>query len=291
MPLFDFLNNSIFNKTTPKNHDCTDSNCSGDRLYALNLTCQRCLKPYFFDCMAKLPEIQCILQIFNLNGANNQVVSVITKLQTLFNHESVFEFVCPPCKSDDTFPDLKLKYDAKDLQMKELKKELSAAKSAATIAKNENTSLEQQLSYSSSTSSTTTNKSDNLSHQQSIEDLQSRISSLESIIGDVSGIISKQISKNSSMLDMFENGKIEWRQNIDVLEKAHKSIESIGSFKSSCDDSNGDSFNLQQSSTNAITKTQEMIRNTNGDDPCFLSAENLSQCTPNDAIKRHFKHN
>lgn len=105
--LFNLLNDSIFGREEPSNHQCHEADCKGPRLYGLNLKCNRCNNIFYFDCMASRTESKTLLTMMNYSDKNNQKQSgrAESRLKELFHAESVFEFVCPPCKSGAHIPD------------------------------------------------------------------------------------------------------------------------------------------------------------------------------------------
>lgn len=99
--LFNLLNDSIFGREEPSNHKCHEADCNGSRLYGMNLKCNRCNNIFYFDCMASRSESKALLTLLNYSDKNNQkqTVRAASKLKELFHANSVFEFVCPSCKS------------------------------------------------------------------------------------------------------------------------------------------------------------------------------------------------
>lgn len=287
MPLFDFLNNSIFSKTNDIDHQCIDSNCSGSRLHGLNLTCQRCLTPTFFDCIASKQEIKNLLKLLNPDGSSNQHIRIVSNsVHELFHQDSVFEFVCPKCKSGDSINDWKKRYNALEVQFKEIKKELTSMKNSTTKIKKENTQLKEQLIAQSQSSSPqlSTIVKDNESNQHSIIHLQNRVSSLESIVSDVREMIQNQLSSNVSMSDLANKLKNNLDHDNSVLANARVTLESIDSSHSSGDDlairANAER-KQQQTKTNATTtKSHDLNRNIDSGDRHFHQHENSRQHNP-----------
>lgn len=98
--LFNFLNDSIFRKETPTEHECQKSGCDGKRLHGIKVNCHRCRHDYFLDCLAARSETIALLGQMNYNDKNGekQPERANSKLNRIFYNDSVFEFVCPPCK-------------------------------------------------------------------------------------------------------------------------------------------------------------------------------------------------
>lgn len=192
--MFDFFNTSIFNKTMPSDHHCTDSNCSGSKLHGLNLTCYKCFRPYFFECLAKRPEIIEIVKLLEIDDTKNclqtKVDKAINSLTKLFDTESVFEFICPSCKNDDLNNDIKQKYKS---QIDELKKQITTEKSRATRAENKNKKLQQQLTDIQASNNLGLHSTKNdLTSNETIEKLHNKIENFKSVINDVKNTIYKK---------------------------------------------------------------------------------------------------
>lgn len=97
-------------------HDC--SNCKGARFDGANLVCSRCLRPTFMECMDKRREVGELISIITNGLASQQSTTATTttprmkctrlvrSIKSIFNVESVFEFVCPECKAKGTFMDI-----------------------------------------------------------------------------------------------------------------------------------------------------------------------------------------
>lgn len=119
--MFNRLNisiNSFLSGTNKSNemdstHVCAEKNCTGKSFYGLNLTCSRCLQPKFFDCISELPEIKSILAAFQITNDLDSTTGARRndRIKSVFYGESVFEFVCPLCKSTDSFVGMKTKLD------------------------------------------------------------------------------------------------------------------------------------------------------------------------------------
>lgn len=107
--MLNFFNTSIFNKSLPEGHQCIDHNCSGDKLFGLNRTCKLCWKSFFFEFMAKKPEIRLIMKLLTPADFNTQsqqqIGEVSNNLNILFSNENVFQFICPSCSLNDIVND------------------------------------------------------------------------------------------------------------------------------------------------------------------------------------------
>lgn len=85
-------------------HECTS--CAGTKYDGVNLTCQRCLQPYFLECIDSLPEIKELLGSLTPIAAsslklptNSTVKPAKTwiKVRKIINQHSVFNFTCLKC--------------------------------------------------------------------------------------------------------------------------------------------------------------------------------------------------
>lgn len=79
-------------------HECTA--CSGTRYDGANLTCQICLKPFFFECLInnKRNEVLELVNCMKTQAGCTPGTRMQTKIQKIFNDTSVFSFVCTNCK-------------------------------------------------------------------------------------------------------------------------------------------------------------------------------------------------
>lgn len=88
-----------------ENHDC--SGCSGTKFQGANLTCNRCLRPFFLECLSTKKEVTYLIAA--LNQYSSSSITSPTRLQTkmlnVFGTESMFDFTCPRCKKEGRFVD------------------------------------------------------------------------------------------------------------------------------------------------------------------------------------------
>lgn len=96
-------------------HDCGKSGCKGLKYDGANLTCFRCKKQVFFECIGNNKEVLKLLfamqSINNFsNRQNTTPLKIQTKLAALFNSESVFKFECVRCKNDGSYIEMVDKY-------------------------------------------------------------------------------------------------------------------------------------------------------------------------------------
>lgn len=86
------------------NHDCTVSGRTG--AFGINLTCQNCLRPAFFECIQTRKEVCESMDAFDFmdlqytsSFEGQQEITNRIK-HSLFSPSSVFEFVCVKSKSN-----------------------------------------------------------------------------------------------------------------------------------------------------------------------------------------------
>lgn len=85
-------------------HDC--SGCLGKIFQGANLTCNRCLRPFYLECLAQKKEIQYLIAALNAyTPATSSPVALPSKFKHVFGAESVFDFTCIKCKSSGSFID------------------------------------------------------------------------------------------------------------------------------------------------------------------------------------------
>lgn len=271
--LFNLLNDSIFAKPAPSDHKCHENQCSGTRLHGLKINCNRCENDYFFDCMASRSEVKSLLGLLNYQDKNNvkQVKKAETKLNEILHIDSVFEFVCPSCKTNASYSDQKAIYESRieefTSQIAQLKKEIASAKSSATKANNaKDKSLKQSIENSETIKSQT----------QLISELQNRVSSLELIIGDVKKVVSEQLSNGKILSSLLNQCVSHLNKNEESMENARKSLE-IPSSSSSYNDASESTTDDQSefnSGENISKQTDDLTRNTTDSDQKSLSPEN-----------------
>lgn len=195
--LFNLLNDSIFGREEPINHKCHEADCKGTRLYGLNLKCHRCNN---IDCMASRPESKALLTMMNYSDKNNQKQSgrAESRIKELFHAESVFEFVCPPCKSGAHISD--------ENQTKLLRENsVTIGKQTQLIGELQSrvSSLEFVISDMKNILSTQlTNSNTVLSHyNQCVSDMNKNIKALEGahiLLGDISSSSSQSDTSNAT---------------------------------------------------------------------------------------------
>lgn len=188
------------------NHNCNEMNCTGPKYAGLNLTCSRCLLPKFFECISDRTEVvQFVnamkLKDFDLTPQTNASENS-RKMKSIFDNTSVFEFVCPKCKSDGTYMEIKAKLDKKisELQTKNrtananLKKRDDDIKSLQIALKNATENPD-----TSNNQKQNSGNDDQESEQTKIIELESQmksqLKSFELIMDDVNKVITDHHSR------------------------------------------------------------------------------------------------
>lgn len=223
----------------PADHKCAESNCSGSKIHGLNLTCRKCLNPFFFECLAKRPEIIELLKLLNTDTANHSPTSVNhanSVMNKLFNRESSFIFICPTCNTSNPMIDLTSKPDT---QSEELKRQLTNEKKRATRAETKAEKLQQQINELQK-SDTKSSNFDEIQSNALINDLRSRVTSLESVVEEVQHLLITQRSRNTALLDLFDQCRGEIAIGNNVFEAIANALHGMPSSSSSAvnDDQN-----------------------------------------------------
>lgn len=158
--MFNKISQSIFNssinssttsdKMTPATnptHKCNEEGCTPSKFSGCNFICSRCLTPKFVDCISDRTEIIELMNALRISSDGTTVQSIINenvnKINNLFGRESLFEFVCPACKKEGTYLEMKLKHESKiknaQLKNKKLSEEISGMKNQLETSKKNNT--------------------------------------------------------------------------------------------------------------------------------------------------------
>lgn len=207
------MNNSFLNRTMPKDkekdthdlHNCIQNGCSGSRFPGLNLTCCRCYQPWFFDCIIDRPEISDLVKVFgflsNEKKSQNETSKNISKISGMFNSESTFEFVCPGCKKQNGYNDLKMSYEN---QIGELEKKIKTITSESKKAKKD---FETEIKLLKSKIA----DHDFLLPKQTVNDDGSEVSNtfkaLELMVSDFGDVFVKQMNAQCSFLTLLNQYK------------------------------------------------------------------------------------
>lgn len=83
-------------------HDCMESACKGIKFDGANLTCGRCLRPFYMECLTKRNEITYLISSLNANSTGTPL-RFASKVKKVFHQESTIEFVCENCKKKGSF--------------------------------------------------------------------------------------------------------------------------------------------------------------------------------------------
>lgn len=130
-------------------HDCSDSGCKGAKFDGANLTCFRCLKPVFLECIKNKTEVsKLVFAMKSINTFSNKPeltpLRMQTKIAALFNADSVFKFECVKCKIEGTYTEIIDEFIQTQEKYKEDKED---AKREIGILKSKNTELEQACKH------------------------------------------------------------------------------------------------------------------------------------------------
>lgn len=250
--MFEFLNASIFNRSMPADHQCIELNCTGSKMHGLSLTCPNCLKPFFFECLAKRTEITELLKLLEIDKLNSStsVSTVKSTLDKLFGRDSVFVFICPSCKNSDLNDVICSKYEP---QIEELKNKAKSEKARATRAENKTKQLQQQINELQSSNNTDKPTIEEIDSNRIISDLRSRIATLEAVVSDVQIMLSTHSSHNVSVLDLFDQCKTEMLAKNKVFEDIMNAFQGIPSSSSST------AYDVQNDAKPAHQSTPETV--------------------------------
>lgn len=85
-------------------HDC--SGCRGIKFQGANVTCCRCLRPFYLECLATKKEVQYLISTLNAGAPQTtSPISLPNKVKQLFGHDKMFDFTCPKCKASGSYMD------------------------------------------------------------------------------------------------------------------------------------------------------------------------------------------
>lgn len=232
--LNDSISNIIFYKTNRpdkmsiQDHQCIANNCDGPRFNGCSLTCTRCLQPKFIDCISDRTEIVSLMKMMNIIPdvvVNKDVVAENhTKLVDSFGPQSLFDFVCPKCKSEGSINDIKKKLDdkIKSLQKKntELQKDKASLIDERKKLKEENDKLNgnvngqcvqcQLLSSENNQMKTELVSLKQRSDEKKCDKCDESIAALNSLNGTLGSIdlytseISKTVDEQNHLFDQFK---------------------------------------------------------------------------------------
>lgn len=83
-------------------HECLLAGCVGKKFDGSSFTCNRCLRPFFYDCLETRSEVKYLMGMISTVNTKTPM-KMITKIKLIFNSESIFETICPKCKSNGSF--------------------------------------------------------------------------------------------------------------------------------------------------------------------------------------------
>lgn len=84
-------------------HDC--SACKGNKFDGANVICERCMRPWFMECLGSRIEVIDLMSKYGktITTGTKTFERVQNKIRVLFNSSSVFCFVCPRCRVRGSF--------------------------------------------------------------------------------------------------------------------------------------------------------------------------------------------
>lgn len=106
-------------------HDC--SGCLGTKFQGANLTCNRCYRPFYLECLKDRAEILYLIGALNSYSQTGfSPTTLQTKIQKLFGAKTLLEFNCLKCKESGTFLDAlnQAKNDLREEHKKELQQKI-----------------------------------------------------------------------------------------------------------------------------------------------------------------------
>lgn len=130
-----FFTSTKSDKMNDPNHMCSDENeeCTGEKYAASNLTCYRCSRQKYLECISDRTEIASILNALNIvqtiDNKEKTRNEITVKLQSIFFRDSMIEFVCKSCKNTEinmkkTHEELVKKLNKKITKLDQEKKQL-----------------------------------------------------------------------------------------------------------------------------------------------------------------------
>lgn len=122
-------------------HDCNA--CKGIKYDGANVTCIKCLRPWYLECLASRSEVTELMSHYNkaTTGTRTQ-----TKIRALFGQQSVFCFLCPKCKSEGSvFESIDKTHKEYSEYIKKSESSFSELLAKFTVESNKVKSLEEQI--------------------------------------------------------------------------------------------------------------------------------------------------
>lgn len=117
-------------------HDC--SGCQGTKFQGANLTCNRCLRPFFLECLAAKKEFLYLIGALNAyTQPHSSPTTLQNKVQKLFGNDTLLHFTCIKCNEMGTFFDAVNQAKSNEILIQQKIGEIDAYKSQLGAA-NEN---------------------------------------------------------------------------------------------------------------------------------------------------------
>lgn len=204
--------------SSSSDHSCTEKGCDGAKFYGLNLTCNYCLSPCYFECISYRPEIKNLLSLLNLKkikGSDGniqyaEVDKISMFVKSMFELDSVFLFVCPVCKSKESFNDIKKSLNTKKNQLSvsksEIKKISKQNEDLKVSLENETTKVLQLTDELSAKTKQPIDVSENIKETDTSYSIQ-QIASIDRRLQIIEETISA-LPTNNSIIDLTESNNL-----------------------------------------------------------------------------------
>lgn len=204
------------------NHNCVEKGCKGLKYGGLNLTCNYCLMPCFFDCIEN--DIVLLLSLLNFDFEKcddvsklDKIKDISTTIKSLFC-DSVFVFVCPSCKQKDSYSDVVNNLNSKTKEIRAIKKTIKTSDSELLDLKNSlqaekdnvislTAKLDSISTNSISTSAISLSATDKTLDQQ-ISDVKLQLQRIEDIVSSSSNLTGLTQSDHLLLPQINHNGKL-----------------------------------------------------------------------------------
>lgn len=243
-------------------HKCNEKGCKGPNYGGLNITCGMCLFPSYFDCLATRNEFKHLLDNMQIEpieeNDQKEINEAHIKVKSLFGVDSIFEFICPSCKSthfnNATLFDMKESMNKSEKKIDELKsecekvtKEMKTLKTTHTKKMNEMNEVKAKLydmtNETGQTQRTNVNKN---SIELELATLRSQINQkkneMETFADDLKTILTIQQSRLETFKAESDNAI---KSSVDLLNKI-----------SSCTSNNEDTGEENDDRASVFTSSQ-----------------------------------
>lgn len=84
-----------------EDHECGERPCVIGKYGGAYLRCNRCSKKVYCDCLDKRKEVVQLLNALKIMNPHNTPTNIQVKMKALFNSDTLFEFICSKCKSNE----------------------------------------------------------------------------------------------------------------------------------------------------------------------------------------------